>query len=44
MAALNLSHEMLSGKAIEQQHTELSTRIDNLSDKIDSNLRQFELI
>lgn len=44
MAALNLSHEMLNGKAIEQQHTELNNRIDNLSEKIDSTIRQFELI
>ena len=44
MAALNLSHEMLNGKAIEQQHTELNDRIDSLSDKIDGTIRQFELI
>ena len=44
MAALNLSHEMLNGKAIEQQHTELNGRIDSLADKIDGTLRQFELI
>ena len=44
MAALNLSHEMLNGKAIEQQHTELHGRIDSLADKIDGTLRQFELI
>ncbi|MGB5397332.1 MAG: cell division protein ZapA [Gammaproteobacteria bacterium] len=44
MAALNLSHEMLNGKAIEQQHTELNNRIDSLSDKIDGTIRQFELI
>jgi cell division protein ZapA len=44
MAALNLSHEMLNGKAIEQQHTELNSRIDSLSDKIDGTIRQFELI
>ncbi len=44
MAALNLSHEMLNGKAIEQQHSDLNTRIDSLSDKIDTTIRQFELI
>jgi cell division protein ZapA len=44
MAALNLSHEMLNGKAIEQQHTELNNRIDSLSEKIDGTMRQFELI
>jgi cell division protein ZapA len=44
MAALNLSHEMLNGRAIETQHSELSERIDNLSEKIDSSMRQFELI
>ena len=44
MAALNLSHEMLNGRAIETQHSELNERIDNLSEKIDSSMRQFELI
>jgi cell division protein ZapA len=44
MAALNLSHEMLNGRAIETQHSELSERIDSLSEKIDSSMRQFELI
>jgi cell division protein ZapA len=44
MAALNLSHEMLNGRAIETEHSELNERIDSLSDKIDSRMRQFELI
>jgi cell division protein ZapA (FtsZ GTPase activity inhibitor) len=44
MAALNLSHEMLNGRAIETQHSELNERIDSLSEKIDSSMRQFELI
>ena len=44
MAALNLSHELLTGKAIEQQHAELNDRIDSLSTKIDSTMRQFELV
>lgn len=44
MAALNLSHEMLNGRAIVSQHNELNNRIDSLSDKIDSRMRQFELI
>jgi cell division protein ZapA len=44
MAALNLSHEMLNGRAIETEHSELNERIDSLSKKIDSRMRQFELI
>jgi cell division protein ZapA len=44
MAALNLSHEMLNGRAIETEHSELNERIDSLSEKIDSRMRQFELI
>ena len=44
MAALNLSHEMLNGRAIETEHSELNARIDSLSEKIDSRMRQFELI
>lgn len=44
MAALNLSHEMLNDRAIVNQHSELNDRIDNLSEKIDSRMRQFELI
>ncbi len=44
MAALNLSHEMLSGKALQQAHTDLTARIDSLSEHLDSSLRQFELI
>ena len=30
MAALNLSHEMLNGRAIETEHSELNERIDSL--------------
>lgn len=44
MAALNLSHEMLNGRAIETQHSELNNRIDKLSEKIDSSMRKFKLI
>lgn len=44
MAALNLSHEMLNSKTIVQEHGELNSRIDGLSAKIDSTIRQFELV
>jgi cell division protein ZapA len=44
MAALNLCHEMLTGKAIEVEHQDLNTRIDDLSEKIDSTMREIQLI
>ena len=43
MAALNLCHEMLTGKTIQAEHEELNTRIESLSDKIDSSMRDFQL-
>jgi cell division protein ZapA len=43
MAALNLCHEMLTGKTLQAEHTELNTRIDTLSEKIDSSMREFQL-
>lgn len=43
MAALNLCHEMLTGKSLQADHAELNTRIDSLSDKIDSSINEFQL-
>jgi cell division protein ZapA len=43
MAALNLCHELLNGKAMQAEHTELNDRIDSLSEKIDSSIREIQL-
>ena len=43
MAALNLCHEMLTGKSLQHEHTELNTRIESLSEKIDSSMREIQL-
>ena len=43
MAALNLCHEMLAGKSLLVEHDELNTRIESLSEKIDSNMREIRL-
>ena len=43
MAALNLCHEMLTGKALQAEHTELNSRIESLSEKIDSSLQEIQL-
>ncbi|MCK4704326.1 MAG: cell division protein ZapA [Gammaproteobacteria bacterium] len=44
MAALNMSHELLNGKALVEEHTELNDRIDSLSEKIDKTMRNIKLI
>lgn len=44
MAALNMSHELLNGKALVEEHTELNDRIDSLSEKIDNTMRNIKLI
>lgn len=44
MAALNLSHELISGKAMVDEHVELNDRIDSLSKKIDSSVRGIKLV
>jgi cell division protein ZapA len=44
MAALNMSHELLTGKAMEIENTNLNDRISSLSDKIDSAMREIQLI
>ncbi len=44
MAALNICHEMLTGRAVQAEHSELNERIDTLSDKIDSSMREIQLL
>lgn len=44
MVALNLSHELLGGKALVEEHADLNDRIDSLSEKIDKTLRNIKLI
>ncbi len=43
MAALNLCHEMLTGKSLEIEHSNLTTRIEDLSQKIDTTMREIQL-
>ena len=43
MAALNLCDEMLTGKTLQSEHAELNTRIESLSDKIDSSISEIQL-
>jgi cell division protein ZapA len=44
MAALNMSHEALTGKAMEIENTDLNARIDSLSDRIESAMRDIQLV
>ena len=44
MAALNVCHEMLTGRAVQAEHSELNDRIDTLSEKIDSSMREIQLL
>ena len=44
MAALNLSHEVVTGKQIREEHADLDARISRLSDRIESSIRQIKLI
>jgi cell division protein ZapA len=43
MAALNLSHEVLQGKAIESEHISLNNRLDMLSERIETTLRDIRV-
>ena len=43
MAALNLCHEMLTGRTLQTEHADLNTRIESLSDKIDDSIREIRL-
>lgn len=44
MAALNMSHEVVNGKTIRDEHSDLDARISKLSDRIESSIRQIKLI
>jgi cell division protein ZapA len=44
MAALNLSHEVVTGKQIKDEHSALDARITKLSERIESSIRQIKLI
>jgi len=44
MAALNMSHEILNGKDLVDEHANLNDRIDNLSERIDNTMREIKLI
>ena len=44
MAALNMSHELLSSQTLIEEHAELNDRIDSLSEKIDNTMRNIKLI
>ena len=43
MAALNICHEMLTGRAVQTNYAELNDRLESLSDKIDSSVREIQL-
>ena len=43
MAALNICHEMLTGRAVQTDYAELNDRLESLSDKIDSSMREIQL-
>ena len=43
MAALNICHEMLTGRAVQTDYAELNDRLESLSDKIDSSVREIQL-
>jgi len=44
MAALNMSHEILNGQTLVDEHSSLNNRIDSLSEKIDNTMRGIKLI
>jgi len=44
MAALNMSHELISNQALTEEHTNLNSRIDTLSEKIDNTMQNIKLI
>ena len=43
MAALNMSHEILHGESLKQEHSETNQRIDALSSHIESSMRNIRL-
>ncbi|MDT8453298.1 MAG: cell division protein ZapA [Gammaproteobacteria bacterium] len=44
MAALNMSHELLNGQSLVDEHEKLHDRIDSLSDRIDNTMRNIKLV
>ncbi len=44
MAALNMSHEILHGEALKQDHSEINQRIDALSSRIENSMRNISLV
>jgi len=44
MAALNMSHEVLSGASMREENAETNQRIDSLSDRISDTMRKIQLI
>ncbi len=44
MAALNMSHEILHSQSLVVEHGDLNQRIDELSERISSSMRDFQII
>jgi cell division protein ZapA len=44
MAALNMSHEILNGQTLVDEHADLNERIDSLSEIIDNTMREIKLV
>lgn len=42
MAALNLSHELLTGESLVNEYSDIEQRIDGLSQKIQNSIRKFD--
>jgi len=44
MAALNMSHEILHGESLKQNHSDINQRIETLSNRIEDSMRQISLV
>ncbi len=44
MAALNMSHEILHSQSLVTEHSDLNQRIDELSERISTSMRDIQLI
>ncbi|VAW52872.1 hypothetical protein MNBD_GAMMA06-164 [hydrothermal vent metagenome] len=44
MAALNMSHEILHSQSLVTEHNDLNQRIDELSERISTSMRDIQLI
>jgi len=44
MAALNMSHEILSSQSLVAEHGDLNQRIEELSERISNSMRDIQLI